>query len=561
MADSATATQVSGWIHVIVAITLVAALSVPGVSGAATDDLSTDADALAIPGGNGVLAFGTRGFGGSGEGQGIHFADPTTVDHDVVLNRSNYEFAISFSPDGNQFLYMNGKNGVNSLRVRNIDGTDDHQVVPASSYPVEAEWSADDYIYFVRWPEALYRVDSDGYNKTTIYEGAVLEFTLSPDGSQIAAVVVGPGGWGLHTMDSSGSGLEEVYIPPGSSYLFDGMSWSPDGSLIAFSMSVDRAIAQPPWWDCGWNPTQRDIFTIEPDGDNLTNLSDTDGSPGYINETQPIFSPDGNKITYVKSGPVQCNNGTLSNQATNLYVANTDFTGASAITAFPDDPFHWGIVSGATPAWQTCVAGVTVDCSYPILQAVCAGQAATIVGTSGDDDLMGTSGDDVIVGKEGDDIIDGKGGDDLICGQSGDDVIEGGSGADEIYGDGGADELRGNGGNDVIFGGSGKDKIVGGGDDDNLWGNSGYDRIFGSSGHDNLWGQKGNDKLWGKSGSDTLRGGSKDDLLEGGSGIDYLYGNAGDDQLRGGTDYDECYGGTGNGDVHLGGCQHIQGIP
>jgi Ca2+-binding RTX toxin-like protein len=55
------------------------------------------------------------------------------------------------------------------------------------------------------------------------------------------------------------------------------------------------------------------------------------------------------------------------------------------------------------------------------------GHEATIVGASGDDDLIGTEAEDVTVGFEGDDRVDGLLGDvrDLICGGTGADTLEG----------------------------------------------------------------------------------------------------------------------------------------
>lgn len=62
----------------------------------------------------------------------------------------------------------------------------------------------------------------------------------------------------------------------------------------------------------------------------------------------------------------------------------------------------------------------------------CKGQAATVVGTSGPNELEGTGGADVIVGLGGNDTIHGRGGADLICGDGG---------TDRMYGDGGRDKL------------------------------------------------------------------------------------------------------------------------
>lgn len=51
--------------------------------------------------------------------------------------------------------------------------------------------------------------------------------------------------------------------------------------------------------------------------------------------------------------------------------------------------------------------------------AMCHGKAATIVGTSGNDQIKGTAGRDVIQAKGGNDQIWGFGGNDLICGGRG----------------------------------------------------------------------------------------------------------------------------------------------
>lgn len=66
----------------------------------------------------------------------------------------------------------------------------------------------------------------------------------------------------------------------------------------------------------------------------------------------------------------------------------------------------------------------------------CAGRAATIVGTGGDDRIRGTHGDDVIVALAGRDRIDAGGGDDVVCGGPGGDVIRGDGGDDLLLGQG-----------------------------------------------------------------------------------------------------------------------------
>ena len=90
-------------------------------------------------------------------------------------------------------------------------------------------------------------------------------------------------------------------------------------------------------------------------------------------------------------------------------------------------------------------------------QGTCRGQAATLTGTDGDDELVGTSERDVISGLGGKDEISGLSGKDLICGGKGKDTLRGGKAKDKLYGQAGKDRLRG---------GAGKDRCVGGKKDD-----------------------------------------------------------------------------------------------
>ncbi|MCB2223497.1 MAG: SpoIID/LytB domain-containing protein [Actinobacteria bacterium] len=172
----------------------------------------------------------------------------------------------------------------------------------------------------------------------------------------------------------------------------------------------------------------------------------------------------------------------------------------------------------------------------------CRGQAATIVGTDGDDVLTGTNGPDVIVALGGNDIIRARGGDDVVCAGDGDDTVVGSTGVDVVDGEDGNDRLKGNDGDDRLFGGPGDDLLRGGDGDDTLKGGSGADRIIGDDGDDTLVGQPGDDDLSGNADADVLLAGSGDDTLDGGTGPDVLQGGRGGDLLEGGGGDDELWG-------------------
>ncbi len=144
----------------------------------------------------------------------------------------------------------------------------------------------------------------------------------------------------------------------------------------------------------------------------------------------------------------------------------------------------------------------------------CAGVAATVVLTPGDDFYAASPGvDDVIVGLEGDDTVLGLDGADIICG---------GEGADLLFGDGDTNP------------GSESDLLLGEGDNDTLIGDPGPDLLDGGAGGDDLFG----DDLFedgGASGAgDHLTGGPGDDFVDGGPGGDLIVADQGDDLIDAG---------------------------
>ncbi len=216
----------------------------------------------------------------------------------------------------------------------------------------------------------------------------------------------------------------------------------------------------------------------------------------------------------------------------------------------------------------------TPTCAPP----TCAGAAATIVGTAGDDVIDGTAGVDVIVGGDGDDTINGLEGNDLICGGAGDDQVDGVAGDDRVSGDRGLDTLAGGDGDDRLDGTADDDFLTGGAGDDVLVGAAGNDELVGDAGVDTadfsaspagvsvdlvthlangegLDGLSAIENLVGTGFDDTLAGDTGDNTIEGGAGNDRLQGAEGNDRLDGGNGADQMFG-QENDDVVVGGENH-----
>ncbi|MEM6744419.1 MAG: calcium-binding protein [Pseudomonadota bacterium] len=198
-------------------------------------------------------------------------------------------------------------------------------------------------------------------------------------------------------------------------------------------------------------------------------------------------------------------------------------------------------------------------------------RSVTLLGGSGDDDLIGGARGDRLVGRDGDDTLTGEGGadqliggagDDALRGRDGNDRLEGGEGADAMVGDDGDDDLFGGDGDDVMDGGAGADSVHGDDGDDVMTGGAGGDVAYGGDGDDGIFldgigfqtenHPSAADTAYGGAGEDTILGGGGDDRLEGGDDADSLFGEGGTDALFGGAGDDDLFGG-GEDDLLFGG--------
>ncbi|MBD2039337.1 calcium-binding protein [Microcoleus sp. FACHB-672] len=160
---------------------------------------------------------------------------------------------------------------------------------------------------------------------------------------------------------------------------------------------------------------------------------------------------------------------------------------------------------------------------------------ATIIGTSGNDNLSGTAGNDSIVGLAGNDIINGLAGIDTMVGGQGNDiyyvdstydVITEGvyAGTDNVYADA-SYRLSAESSVENLFLRGSAYYGYGNGLDNYIAGNVGNNYLSGGAGNDTINGVAGNDTMVGSTGNDIYYVDSADDVVtEGvGTGIDSVY--------------------------------------
>jgi TolB protein len=117
----------------------------------------------------------------------------------------------------------------------------------------------------------LYVMNADGTRPTLLASDGIStgNGSWSPDGSQIVfeAFVPEQEGYDLALIDADGSGRTRLTDLPGSEH---SPSWSPDGMRIVFQY-------RPPGYSY-WGPVKSELYTVNPDGTGLTEISRTPGT-------------------------------------------------------------------------------------------------------------------------------------------------------------------------------------------------------------------------------------------------------------------------------------------
>ncbi len=203
-------------------------------------------------------------------------------------------------PDGNGQIYTIGADDSDLTQLTSCSGTD-----PACVFSGTPAWTPDGKtIVFSHCCVAanggyligLYTMRADGSHVRRITLNPDLDWgdfspTVSPDGRWVAfSRVIGatPGNAdqsvsALFLVRIDGSGLRQV-----TSYdvMVDEKDWSPDGSRIVF---VSHAGSNS-------GPFRADLFTVAPDGSDLTQLTFT--TPGRTFAFRPSWAPSGERIMF-----------------------------------------------------------------------------------------------------------------------------------------------------------------------------------------------------------------------------------------------------------------------
>ncbi|MFN0277184.1 MAG: hypothetical protein ACKVRN_01140 [Pyrinomonadaceae bacterium] len=170
----------------------------------------------------------------------------------------------------------------------------------------------------------IYLMNSDGSNQVRLTNNNVVDQipAFSPDGRKIAYVSQqSPGLFAAQIKIMNSDGTNQTVLtsvtmsnlPNWQEYGGSSLSWSPDGSKIAFD-------------------DEGEIFTINIDGTNRTNLTNHPA-----NDIAPAWSPDGNSILFDSSRVGY----------SSMHIMKTD---GSDVKALPSEGYRWDLSPGWSPS-------------------------------------------------------------------------------------------------------------------------------------------------------------------------------------------------------------------
>ena len=234
--------------------------------------------AASFPEPTGTIAFIGGGFGP------ITLLDVASGTTEPLTKQSYGSVSVAWSPDGSLIAMAravsegNGELVLFSTKTGELTET---MPIDPLLHPGDVDWSPNGTtLAFTDTLGRLHTIESDGSHLEEVAtDGRALDIAFSPSGGQIA--FVGDKG-GLSVVDLDTGATSIVFSDPAKQRVWFGPTWSPDGSMLAFSMTEEGGSS---------------INVVNVDGSGFRQVLD----PSHEG-VAPTWSPDGNWIAFEGGG-------------------------------------------------------------------------------------------------------------------------------------------------------------------------------------------------------------------------------------------------------------------
>jgi eukaryotic-like serine/threonine-protein kinase len=155
------------------------------------------------------------------------------------LTAHGVAIAAAISPDGRYTAYARDDEGKQGLWLRQNSNSGETQIVASDRTKyLFLRFSPDgEFLYFVATqgdgPSTLYQITTLGRSRRQLIVGVDSQISFSPDGKSLAFIRKDSGGNSLITADAGGGNERILHTRKDPEVYTEGVSWAPDGRLIA----------------------------------------------------------------------------------------------------------------------------------------------------------------------------------------------------------------------------------------------------------------------------------------------------------------------------------------